>query len=94
MAKVSESWHHDGDKLIHVKQQDWTPMLDRAEELRRNGNASFGDSKLVGVIDAALISEWLKEAGIGWDDPARGDVIKRKMLSGEFDKLRVWQGTY
>jgi hypothetical protein len=22
------------------------------------------------------------------------DVIKRKMLSGDFDKLRVWEGTY
>ena len=69
-------------------------MLDRAEELRQHGNAEFGESKLVGVIDAALINEWLKEAGIAWDDPAMDDVIKRKMLSGEFDKLRVWQGTY
>jgi hypothetical protein len=48
----------------------------------------------VGVIDAALINEWLKEAGISWDDPARADVVKRKMLSGDFDKLRVWEGTY
>tara|TARA_R110000803_G_scaffold43869_1_gene93208 strand:- start:37 stop:321 length:285 start_codon:yes stop_codon:yes gene_type:complete len=94
MAKVSEQWHSDGDKIIHVKQHDWSPMLDRAEALRQNGNATFGDSKLVGVIDAALINEWLKEAGIGWDDPAKADVIKRKMLSGEFDKLRVWEGTY
>jgi len=94
MAKVSEQWVKQDDKLIHIKQQDWTPMLDRAAALRENGNAEFGESRLVGVIDAALISEWLKEAGIGWDDPARSDVIKRKMLSGDFDKLRVWEGTY
>ena len=94
MAKVSEQWHKEGDKLIHVRQQDWTPMLDRAAALRENGNAEFGESRLVGVIDAALIGEWLKEAGIGWDDPAMDDVVKRKMLSGDFDKLRVWEGTY
>jgi hypothetical protein len=94
MAKIAEEWVRDGDKLVHIKKQDWNPMLDRAEELRQNGNAEFGESKLVGVIDAALINEWLKEAGIAWDDPAMDDVIKRKMLSGEFDKLRVWQGTY
>jgi hypothetical protein len=41
-----------------------------------------------------LINEWLKEAGVAWDDPAMDDIIKRKMLSGEFDKLRVWEGTY
>jgi hypothetical protein len=94
MAKIAERWEQDGDKLIHIKTQDWNPMLDRAEELRQNGNADFGESKLVGVVDAALVGEWLKEAGIAWHDPAVDDVIKRKMLSGEFDKLRVWQGTY
>ena len=94
MAKIAEEWVRDGDNLVHIKKQDWNPMLDRAEELRQHGNAEFGESKLVGVIDAALINEWLKEAGITWDDPAMDDVIKRKMLSGEFDKLRVWKGSY
>ena len=32
MAKISEQFHQDGDKLIHVKQQDWNPMLKQAEE--------------------------------------------------------------
>jgi len=94
MAKVSEQWVEDGDKLIHIKKQNWNPMLQQAEALRQNGNAEFGESRLVGVLDAALLGEWLKEAGIGWDDPARGEVVKRKMMSGDFDKLRVWEGTY
>lgn len=94
MAKVGEQWYEEDGKVIHVKQQDWQPMLDRNEELRQNGNAEFGESKLIGCLDSALINEWLKEAGISWDDPAMDDVIKRKMLSGEFDKLRVWEGTY
>ena len=94
MAKIAERWVEDGDKLIQIKTQDWNPMLQRAEQLRQTGNEEFGESKLIGVIDAELINEWIKEAGIGWDDPAKADVIKRKMLSGEFDKLRVWEGTY
>ena len=94
MAKISEQWVQDGDKLVHVKTHDWNPMLERAEALRQNGNAEFGESRLIGVIDSALINEWLKEAGVAWDDPAMDDVIKRKMLSGEFDKLRVWEGSY
>tara|TARA_R110000782_G_scaffold232377_1_gene318613 strand:+ start:620 stop:904 length:285 start_codon:yes stop_codon:yes gene_type:complete len=94
MAKIAEKWVQDGDQLIQIKTQDWNPMLERAKALRENGNADFGESKLIGCIDSALINEWLKEAGIGWDDPAMDDVIKRKMLSGEFDKLRVWEGTY
>ena len=94
MAKISEQWHKDGDKLIHVKQQDYSSSLNQAEAMRQNGNAHFGDSVCVGVIDKALMAEWLKEAGVKWDDPAAQDVVKRKMLSGEFDKLRVWEGNY
>ena len=94
MAKISEQWHQDGDKLVHVKQHDWNPMLKQAEEMRQNGNARFGESVCVGVIDQALLGEWIKEAGITWDDPAVDDIIKRKMLSGDFDKLRVWDGKY
>ena len=94
MAKISERWIEQDNKLIHIRQQDWTPMLERAEALRQNGNAEFGESRCVGVVDAALVGEWLKEAGVAWDDPAMDDVIKRKMLSGEFDKLRVWEGKY
>ena len=94
MAKISEQFHKDGDKLIHVKQQDYSGSLNQAEAMRQNGNAHFGDSVCVGVIDKALMGEWLKEAGVKWDDPAAQDVVKRKMLSGEFDKLRVWEGNY
>jgi hypothetical protein len=33
--------------------------------------------------------------GIKWGDvEARREVVKKKILSGEFDKLRVWKGTY
>ena len=62
--------------------------------MRQNGNAHFGESVCIGVVDAALMHEWLKEAGVKSNDPAAEEVIKRKMLSGEFDKLRVWDGKY
>lgn len=92
--KIGEEWIREGDKLIHKKTHDFTPAIHRAKILRDAGKQSMGESKLVGTIPLALINEWLKEAGIKWDDPARDDIIKRKILSGDFDKLRVWQGTY
>lgn len=94
MAKVGEEFITEGDRIVHKKRHDWNDMLKRNEMLRQNGNGKFGDSVLIGSIDADLVGIWLKEAGISWDDPARDDVIKRKMLSGEYDKLRVWKGTY
>jgi len=41
-----------------------------------------------------LLTEWAKEAGITMDDPAMKEIVKRKMLSGDFDKFRVYMGTY
>jgi hypothetical protein len=41
------------------------------------------------------MSQWLKEAGVDWSDHgAAQEVIKRKMLSGDFNKFRVWEGKY
>ena len=54
----------------------------------------MGESRLAGEIPLHIVETWAKEAGIKWDDPAMKDVIKRKLLSGDFDKFRVWKGTF
>ena len=98
MAKIKEEILYDNqyDKLILKKTYDDQAELDRVNEIRKNsGINKFGsDYKFVGSVPTHLISEWLKEAGISWDDPARADVIKKKMLSGEFDRLKAWKGKY
>ena len=49
----------------------------------------------VKIISTGGTARALKEAGVKWDDvEARQQVVKRKILSGEFDKFRVWKGTY
>lgn len=98
MAKISEKMFLDssGENLIIEKKHDQTDSLHRAQVLRDVlGEEQRGaDKKCVGVIPMDVLAAWLKEAGVAWDDPARADVIKSKMLSGEFDKLRVWKGQY
>ena len=42
-----------------------------------------------------LVAQWIKEAGLEWSDKqATQDLIRKKMLSGDFDKFRIWKGTY
>jgi len=94
MAKIGEDFIEDGGKLIHTKRHNWDAALQQAEAYRQNGNQSFGDSKFVGVIDMGMMEIWAAEAGIKFNDPAMKEVVKRKMMSGEFDKLRVWKGSY
>lgn len=88
-------YDHADDKVVVQKTHDVTPEMHRAQMLRDAGAGQSGESRLVGTIPLHLIAEWCKEAGVKWDDvQARQEVMKRKILSGEFDKFRVWKGTY
>ena len=95
--KIGEKIHYDesDNKIVIQKTHDVNPELNRAQMLRDAGAGQKGENRLVGTIPLNLIAEWCKEAGVKWSDvQARQDVVKRKILSGEFDKFRVWKGTY
>ena len=83
-------------KIIHAKTHDYNPELHYAKMMREAlGDQKGADKKLVGTIPLSLIGEWIKEAGIEWsDNSAVQEVVKRKILSGEFDQFRVWKGKY
>lgn len=96
MAKIGESYKFEDDTLIIKNTHDANEMLKDVEYARQHSNNSFGsDKKLIGHIDIALVGIWIKEAGISWSDTAAvKEVIKRKLMSNEFAKLRVWEGSY
>ena len=88
-------YDHTEDKVVVQKTHDVNPEMHRAQMLREAGCGQSGESRLVGTIPLNLIAEWCKEAGVKWNDTqARQEVVKRKILSGDFDKFRVWKGTY
>ena len=93
--KIGEKLHFDDDKVVIQRTHDLNPELQRAEMLRKAGVGMTGEKRLVGTIPLNLIESWCKEAGVKWDDvEARKQIVKRKILSGDFDKFRVWKGTY
>ena len=95
--KVGEKVHHadGGDTLIVQEFHDFTPYIEQNKALRDMGKGHTGENRHIGRVPLKLIAEWLKEAGVKWDDhEAVQTVMKRKLLSGEFDKLRNWEGTY
>ncbi len=100
--KISESIKQEDDKLIIKKSHDFGPVLRQMERIRSAGIKNMGsgpdnaDNRFVGRIPLALIEVWCKEAGVKWDDVhARAEVVKKKILSGEFDKFRSdWKGSY
>ena len=95
--KIKEQVHHDtkNGKIIVESTYDNNPVLERAEQLRKAKVGITGHNKLVGTIPIHIVKAWCTEAGIKWsDNVAKKEIIRKKILSGDFDKLRVWKGTF
>jgi hypothetical protein len=96
--KIAEKVHHDdGGKTLTIESvYDMEPTINQVKDLKQVGfDQQKGDNRLVGRIPMNIMAQWLKEAGVKWDDhKAAEEVIKRKILSGDFSKFRVWEGTF
>jgi len=95
--KIRETFKEEDDKIIIKKTHDFTPVMKRMDDIRQNVDQDLrSDYRYVGTIPLPLMEQWCKEAGVKWDDVhARAEVVKRKILSGDFDKLRGnWKGSY
>lgn len=95
--KIGEKFHdnHDGTFVVESI-YDNTQHMKRLDHLREvNPHNVLSDSYMVGSVPLHIFSQWLKEAGVRWDDrDAAREVLRKKLLDGEFKKLRVWEGTF
>lgn len=83
------------DKLIIKKTYDATPTLDSLRQIKDAGLGLNGEMRHVGRIPGALISKWLNEAGVSWEDTAaRDEIVNRKLMSGEYSAFRNWEGNF
>jgi len=92
-----EIWHKDykNQKIIIEKQWDNTPTLERVNQMKASGVGDGKDYKFAGSIPIGLLKEVCDKLGVNWNDvEARKDVVKKMMLSGDFEKLRVWKGRF
>ena len=95
MAKVSEKISFEHDHMVIKQRHDVSQALKDAQVARDAGVGMSGENRLAGFLDGAILASWLKEAGVAWSDTeAAKEVVKRKMMSGEFAKFRVWEGSY
>ena len=95
--KIGEKGHIDekNQKIVVENTYSNQPYLDRVAEINRLGLGKDGESRLAGSIPIHLLKQVCDKLGVKWDDvEARKDVVKRMLLSGDFDKLRVWKGTF
>jgi hypothetical protein len=94
--KIKEEFIDGEGDTFHVKRTyDPTPTLERVRQMRSHGVQDLGESRHVGTVPGWLIAEWCKEAGVSYSDSnARNEIIRKKLMSGEFSALRNWQGAF
>lgn len=87
-------FEQDGKLILH-KRTDPTPALEAVKAAKQAPVVPMSDSVHVGRIDKHVLEAWIKEAGVKFNDRAAvQEVIKRKLLDGDFAKFRVWEGSY
>ena len=101
--KIKEDFKYDeqDDKILIKKTHDLNPYIKDMEAVRSAGTMSTksgdtSDYRHVGRIPMVLVTEWCRESGVELTDRAAvQDVIRKKILSGDFDKFRSdWRGRY
>ena len=95
-SKINQTIDVQHDTIVVKTTYDATPMLEDVKYAREVAPDKFGsDYKHVGNVSMELVNVWLKEAGVQWhDSKAVQEVIKKKLISGEFSDLRNWEGTW
>lgn len=94
MKKHVELINNEREAVITTT-TDVQSVVDHASDLRANGLVGSADNRHVACIPEASLVQWCQEAGIRHDDkPAIRELLKRKILSGDISKLRVWEGSY
>ena len=97
MTKLNEEWIYEdvGDRLIVKQTHDPNPILDSVAAMKSDGITGTSDKRHVGRVPFFLIEQWVNDAGLSFDDTdAVQDLMHKKLLSGEFNALRPWQGSY
>jgi len=92
---MSEKYWIEDDKLIVQETHDPNPTIDSVQTLKSEGRVGFSEHKHVGRIPTWLIETWIREAGVSFQDQEKvKEIVHQKLLSGEFNALRPWEGTY
>lgn len=85
------------ERLTIEAVQDAAPVMEQVRRIRdgHGGKHLGGEVWHVGRIPVTVLETWLREAGVDRTDrDAVIEVIKRKLLSGEYNAFRPVGGTW
>lgn len=90
--KKTRMFKQDG-KLIVQSQQATDPVIASARLAKEAPQQPVADSWHLARIPAHLLTQWVKEAGISYDDrEAVKDLLMRKIMDSDNAAFRVHEG--
>ena len=84
---LNTSWHVEDDNVVVRRTQDVQDILDWNKERNIDGHNRKSDMRLVGTIPFVVVEIWLKESGLKLGSQEFAEYVKKKLMSGEFNKL-------
>jgi len=75
--------------------QDIEPVLEMNRVRMTDGSNGWTpskDMKHVASVPMIVLQIWANEAGVAMNDPAFGEVVKRKLNDADFSKMRTSEG--
>ena len=84
---VSTKYITEDDKLIINRSQDIQRILDFNKERNIEGHNRKSDMRLAGSIPFVVVEMWIRESGLKLGSQEFAEYVKKKLMSGEFNKL-------
>ena len=93
--KIGERYIDGDGSKFHVRRTyDVEPALKRNQKLRENGAGKGETFWHIGSIPTVILEQWAREAGVNVMGPEMDEIIKRKLLDPDFQKLRIYEGGF
>ena len=84
---LKTSFHSEDDKIHIKREQDVQRILDFNKERNIDGANRNSEMRLVGSIPFVVVEMWLTESGLRLGSPEFQEYVKKKLMSGDFNKL-------
>ena len=86
-SDLQTRYFDEDGKIIIQRSQDIEDILEFNRQRNMEGHNRKSDMRLAGSIPFVVVEQWVKESGLKIGSKEFSEYIKKKLMSGDFNKL-------
>ena len=86
-SNLQTRYFDEDGKIIIQRSQDIESVLEFNKQRNIEGHNRKSDMRLAGSIPFVVVEQWVKESGLKIGSKEFSEYIKKKLMSGDFNKL-------